>query len=1246
MLATPLFASENTEQGWLELLKNNETEAIRLFNTAIEEDAEDGRAYLGLSYAYDMLLDDSSAWVAFRKALEVMPNPYPYIYAAQFTRRFSSNMYKTSSGAERVIRHVLDEPDTLGILKAMAYEVLGNIEERAGRVNDAKKLYSNLGAIFKWKLIGPFHNISGSGHDKTFPPRNEDRPDAVYKGSDGRNVSWFAPPNTRIDGWQDFARHFPAVYGVFFAQTYVHSPTTQRVQLRLGTSGAYRLFVNNQLASETINEHNNDVDTYITEVTLHEGWNRILVKCDNSKLDRCNFLLRLTDANGNPFEGLETSLDAKPFSNESINPTLIANPFIRFLEGQLEQYPDRLENAFLLVEAHLRNDEVDEAEVVIRRVLKKHPDCIAAMMLAIEAYQRSERTDEIIATVERITSLRPDLPLSLSYSFLRATSTEQLDSATNILARIKEKLPGTIDYYDAAISLARMKNEADKVVALQAEAFERFPANVGYASAAAYLSAKTERGYDGALAIVERHLASNYSESGLLLKASIQEESKRYDEWLTTYQQLFELSPAAPGYHSRMADSYAARKQWKNALDAIQLALADAPSVTWMLYRAGVFKRTLADTIGAAIAFQKAIDCEPANFDAREALRELRNVPSPFSLMTRNNIDSMVRSAPNLSALPDEKAVVLLSDAQRVVYDGSRCELRYEYLIRVLSTQGIDQYKELTLPGGGNSSLVVEKATVIKPSGREVPADRNGSHAVFKGLEVGDFVYMRTRIQVSSRGSLSGYFMDEFWADDYVPVKVARYSLLVPSNENFFWTFINGEVNHTVTSTPQGDLHVWELRDLPPIKPEDDMPNYDVIARGLQLSSIPRWSEIVNWYYDIARTKTRTSLDVHEKMDELFPKGTNYSDSAIVAGVYKYITNDIRYSSVPFRQSGIVPQEARDVLVSRIGDCKDVATLCISMLAERNIKAYHVLVKTNTAVTAIDPLPSIDFDHAIVMAVVNGKNLFMDLTADNVPLGSVPFADLGAFSLLIREGESAPFHLDKNFFTPNNLTVTTAITLNSDLSARITQQFTHTGARTQFYRSSWKDANKADLERWLVEGLSADLPDVKLADYSITNLDTLLPTLQYTLVYDVPDYTMEASNLLLVRLPWYAPYEPASALSYKERKYPYEYANYLDTLFEVMTLTLPSGYEPYGLTSSESFTNPISSVERTVRNNNGMLGITRKAVYKKNLVPTEAYQEYKTFHNDVARSDRQSLLLLPKGTVINAPAKSVKSKKR
>ncbi len=1233
-------AQASTPDGWKALQANRDAEAIDLFTAALKKDPEDLRALMGLSYAYGLRLDAKRSWETFMKALAETDDPHPYVYASVLSRRLQYAVNEPTSGLEQILTDIVSRPDRTGILQSMAFEMLGGIEERRGNIPAAQAWYDRIGALMNWRVIGPFDNISGSGHDRIFPPEQEDVPEAEYDGQNGGKVRWFTPTRFRLDRWIDFDRLFPTVQGVFYAVTYVRSDAKQRVQLRLGTSGAYKLFLNGSLASESVEENNNDLDTYVAEVTLQKGWNRLLIKADNSELNRCNFLLRITDRRGQPVQGLELSTLRQDTPGVDAEASAVANPLVQALHKSWKADPDELEHAWLLIEAHLRNDQVNEAEEIVESALRYAPDCISTLMLAIETYQRAQRNDEVVATIERIVALRPDLPIALVYAFQQARSSDRPDDAEALVSRIKDALPGSTDYYDAAIAIARDRQRYADVLALQIEAFETHPDNVSFAATAALAAMRRTGDHNAALEIVDRHLKSAYTETGLLLKAGFQADAVRWDAWERTYQELFVLAPAAPGYHVRMANTFASRNLYDKALAATREALTDAPSVSNLWHTAGTYTRAIGNTTQAREYFATALRLDPANFDAREALRELDGSPPPFSLTQRESIDSLIASAPTAEDLPEAEAVVLLDEKRRVVYDGSRCEVEYEQLIRVLTTDGIDQYKETYLPGGGSSSLIVEKAVVRKANGSEIPADRNKSYAVFKSLEPGDFIYFKTRIREYSTGRLAPYFMDEYVFNDDVPVQHARYQLLVPRGIKFQYVTSNGVVDMKPSSTSYGDLFTWETRNEQPIVYEDGMPGYSDVVRLLQISSVPSWKEMIDWYHDIARTKTRSSLQIRQLMDSLFPKNSGASKEEIIRGVYRFITSTIRYSAVPFRQSGIVPQKARDVLATRIGDCKDVATLCIAMLAERNIESYHVLVETNTYASSRQRLPSIPFDHAIVMVNMDGKPLYLDLTADDVPVGSVPFADLDAFCLVIHPGWSLPERIHRRLFTPNNVNVNTAIVLNTDLSATITQRFTHTGARTQFFRSAWKGASRTELERSLTEDLAADFPEVRLVSYTINDLDTLTSSLTYELSFEVPNFLMEAGDLYVVKVPWYSPYEPNTALSYAARSYPLVSQSYIDTLSEEVTVSLPAGYDALGIKAQEVEDHPIARVERSAEQREATLDLRRREITRREVVTTGEYAGFRQFYNAVLRSDRQAVILAPDGTVVAKPSSS------
>ncbi|NQW29806.1 MAG: DUF3857 domain-containing protein [Ignavibacteria bacterium] len=1235
---THVTAQETTtESGWNYLIKNDDVSAIDHFTRSVAAHPADIRAWLGLSFAYDLSLDDSASWDAYNNALQVSNDPYPYLYASFVTRRFLNQANRPTSGVSAWLERVIAKPDSLGILQTMAYEHLAGIAERTGNIPKAKELYSKIGAVTEWRLIGPFYNVSGAGYDRIFPPRQEDDTNGVYDGLSGVKVRWQTPKLFRNDYWIDYARYFPSVFAAFYATTYAWSDVEQRVHMRIGTSGGFKLIVNDSLVHGTPDEHNNDLDTYITEVTLNKGWNRILIKNTNSELGRCNFLFRITDKHGQPLSNIKYSSEKHEYQISDPQAKIIANPFVDFFKGAIQNNPKHLENYFLLTESLLRNDESMEAEKVIRRALAIAPDCLVTLNLAGEAYSRGSKFDELQATAEKMSSLRPDLPASLSYTFRQAMTADRIDDAEQIVVVMRDVMPLTVDYFDAAIEMAQKRDRMQVFNAIVDLAFTLHPDNYRYATLAAVLTLKGKERYKGAIEVMKRHLDATYSEQGLLVLANLYKDSGNFADYEKTFAKLVDFSPAAPGYYSILADMYSGRKDFEKAMESMKKAIAIAPGVSSQWYKAGVICRSVRQLDNAVESFKNAIYFDPSNFDAREALRDVLQIPSPFTLMPSTNIEALIASAPTAAKYPNSKAVYLMDDTRRVVYDGSNCEVVYEILLRVFTSAGIDQYKEMNLPGAGTASFTVDKAVVRKPNGKEIPADRQGSLAVFKSLEPGDFIYIKTKTRESSYGEMAKQFFDEKLFNTFVPVESCTYSMIVPEGQSFNWSMTNTSTQPTTTSTRYGELHVWKMVNLPEMIYEEGMPSMGDAGVVLQISSFKTWGDIVMWYSDIARAKIKPSLEVSDLMDELFPKDVQHTEEEIITGVYQYITSEIRYSNVPFRQSGVVPQKARDVLATRIGDCKDVATLCISMLAERGIDSYHVLVQTHTSPLQRNLLPSIPFDHAIVLVESESGPLFLDLTATDMPIRSLPSADVDALALIIKPGWIIPITLHRKQLATNNVYVKSKIDLLPNLSAKINQVFTFTGAHTQPYRSSWKEKTIADIERSVLEDLSQRYANVTLDNFEVDDLIQLSPRLTYSVSYTVPDFLREAGEFLIMDVPWFDKNLPETALGYTKRNYPYVFKSNSDTLSESMQISIPSGYVILGGQNSFKSENNVFSYSLNSVTDKSTFNVTRTNVWKSDYVMPTNYEAYKSEYNQIVKSDKQSILFAPKGTVVRTP---------
>ena len=136
-----------------------------------------------------------------------------------------------------------------------------------------------------------------------------------------------------------------------------------------------------------------------------------------------------------------------------------------------------------------------------------------------------------------------------------------------------------------------------------------------------------------------------------------------------------------------------------------------------------------------------------------------------------------------------------------------------------------------------------------------------------------------------------------------------------------------------------------------------------------------------------------------------------------IDALYTYVSRQIRYVAIEIGVGGYQPHLPADVYKNKYGDCKDKATLLISMLDKIGLRGYPALVGTRGDVEADPAAPTLaTFDHMIVALPVpanlrsavekfpayDSRNqiLWMDPTSETDPLGQLPEMDQGVFALI------------------------------------------------------------------------------------------------------------------------------------------------------------------------------------------------------------------------------------------------------
>lgn len=155
----------------------------------------------------------------------------------------------------------------------------------------------------EWSVVGPFANPQRLGSeispaiDSVYPPESDPALTRAYTTLDGRPVTW-KPARAGEDGRVRLNALFePSDRVAAYAQAFLFAPDARDATLLLGADDAHVVWVNGRRVSERQGRHISIPDDIAIPVTLHRGWNRVLLKV--ADLDGgWAFMLRAADPTG------------------------------------------------------------------------------------------------------------------------------------------------------------------------------------------------------------------------------------------------------------------------------------------------------------------------------------------------------------------------------------------------------------------------------------------------------------------------------------------------------------------------------------------------------------------------------------------------------------------------------------------------------------------------------------------------------------------------------------------------------------------------------------------------------------------------------------------------------------------------------------------------------------------------------------------------------------------------------------
>ena len=1118
IISNGTFAQSNYEKAWQALNKNKWSEAAQLLRQAMQEPSSFKDAYISNLYLQFYNGKDEQVKDFTTAFYPKVDNPYPYIYSLWFKAPVAGGYGKKQAEHQMgMLTQLIRDEKSPGTLQAAANYQVGMHYLFSNDFDRAAQYSASIGNIRKWQYTGPFENLSQSGFYKNYGPLENAGPDAVFKSLTNADVKWFTPTEENKDGWNPVSFQFNKRTAVVYAQNFVNSATDQVVYCCVGVSGSIKVWVNDELILAESVERTTELDTYIAKCELKKGNNRVLVQLGYTDNSYPNFAVRFLDNQFKIAPGITGSPTYAAYPKKTgSSPKQSDLPFAeKYFKDKIAASPDNLVNYLLLADVYLRNRKVIEARNLVTDALKKAPDnCLFRMKMA-EVLIKEENRTLLLEEVERIKQLDPQSLLVMDLNIKEHFSAQKYeDAAKELETRIKEYGEDeTMAYYKLLLLIQEKKYE--ELVKEVEKMYEKYPNNEQVLNMVYAIKKDVYKDNKGAMKVYENYLKKNYDYSILEKYAEILSEQGEDKKVLEIKRKLTENFPHSPEEFYNLTRYYFSAKQYDKAEQSISECLALAPYNEYYWETYGDIQSEKKNVSNALEAYNKSLKFDPNQYDIINKIRKLNGKQEIYKLLPQIDINATIKADDIKQAKNVDYGWYYILDQKDVVlYPGGATEEYYTNLIRITNEKGVDRYKESSIGYGNNQSLLIEKAEVIKKSGAKIDGEKNDNEIVFANLEAGDVVVFKYRLRSYSYGRMAKEYWDRFYFGGQIFTAVGKYNLFAPADRKIYHLVNNGNIQPVIKDVDNFKQYSWESIKAEPDKDEPLMPELCDVSTTLHISTIASWKEIADWYSDISSNKAEEDFEIIALYKEIFPTGqkpmTQFQKARII---YDYIESNIRYSSVPFRQSAYVPQRPSLTLSTRLGDCKDLSSLFVTLANMAGINAQMVLINTRDNGQQQIKLPGVEFNHCIVKAVLDNKRYYIELTDNYLPFSSLPNDIIGAAMLEIsyRNKDEKP---ELMFLPGENRTkdvirrIMEIKPVGSDIEvATKTIKFgSHSSSVRADYLNLDNDKQMKEMEKTVAASFKNN---VKLTSIEFKGLENLADSVVYTHAYKVKNEIAE-----------------------------------------------------------------------------------------------------------------------------------------
>jgi transglutaminase-like putative cysteine protease/Tfp pilus assembly protein PilF len=1029
-----------------------------------------------------------------------------------------------------------------GLLSAYA-------RSRRGDLVAARKTIQELGYVDHWLVVGPFDNEGKVGFDQTFEPERGFGepivPGRAFAGKE-RPVRWRRAPDAFPYGWLDFGALLRPQRNICaYATTFVTATRPAKaMSVWVGVGGAYKLFFNGQLVQSDDAYRGHDVDRSVVVVSLRPGMNNLTVKACGVELAPV-VSVRLADEGGRGPAPVRTTSDPTESTEAARNIAHSPQDVLRKtrLEGPLQAFtrliaapkpPARLLEDFsrYLVLSVADDPARHQARDLAQRAAEAEPS-VERLLLAASLAEDSNGAARWLDQAERLA--KPGTAELARVLLARAALIAEKPTWRDAMPLYERALALDPDNVDAVRGVAGLYGRVRlgrTALAIVERALARQPRSVTllnvYASQLRALGRAVE-----AAEVENRYAAFRFDDREFLRRQVELAVARRADadaeRWIT---RLLEADPDSLWALDLASKSYRAMGRPEAALSSLERALALAPEDTDAIRALATLQGELGSRDRQLELMERLLVLSPQDRDAREYVDFLRPASvrpdEAYAWEPRRFLRD--RDAPaegrNQRTLRDLTVTT--------VYENGLSSRFRQIVFQPLSDAAAALARQYTLVyQSDRQAVLLRGAKVFRRDGRVDEAIESGEGAADRPelsmytsarnfyiqlprLEPGDVVELRYRVDdVALRNELADYFGEMVYLQSSEPVSNAEYVLITPRSRELSVDVRGLKLERSVVEKDKERIYRFFAPKLAPVSPEPAMPPWPEVLGYIHVSTYKTWEALGRWYWGFIQDQFVLDEETR-RLARKIGRGAK-TDRDKVEAVYRWVTENTRYVALEFGVYGYKPRRSVQTVARGWGDCKDKATVIVSLLKELGVESTLVILRTQLRGRLESRLPSLEpFDHAIVY--VPSLDLFLDGTAEYAGMTELPVLDEGALGLLVNEGKSKlvtlPYADPEQDFVRRSVRAR----LDKEGGARLELAIQVQGASAPEWRRSY--AAEATRRERLTKDVADDLPTFTLAkDASALvakGLDDTSRPVELDLVGTAPGFARREGNTLSV----------------------------------------------------------------------------------------------------------------------------------